>query len=783
MDGLGVGAEDTVKGKQRRSVSSGFGLLAALSLGLFLRFDGLGEPSYWLDEILGAIVAMQAKSKTWEWLTGVHPQHGPLYYALQLAFRGAGGSEWAGRLPAALFGLAAIPLAWQAARLTVGRDLIGAPAAAALLLATSPLHVYYSREARPYAMAMFLTASVIVALLSSARPLINAALLLALLYTSVAAVPVIMTVAIIESAAALSSRDPLTRQRHRVQALIALFVTLCAPLLYRGSAAHASNEFASEGLASKILHALTVSAHGSETHGRTVVALCLFAVGGAIALWRRDRGVACLLMAVTILPGGITVFSLWMTGHFFATRYLASSLIGFLLLGGVGIAVAARLAVSRMQRVWPRAGNGIAAALTMLVVVVIFRETWMAARTEPFQKLDWRTIARVLRRHVQPGDVIVTAQDWSYLSLKHYLGDIPQVGFVLVEHVPLAERWATTAPAAWFVSAGYSSEVSHWMCGLPLVLSSPLEGFRLHYAPSRSHYLRARAGQPEVHALAKGMNGEMTLPMGMDEGVVLRDGWADAEGSGPDAFRWAVGRRSSLVVPSAGQRERTLRFRTYPLSAGGLPEQTLVLSLNGKRFSKLTLSPEWREYSVAIPAPLWIEGLNELTFEWGRALSPASLGPSNDTRELASCFDWIAIGVPDFTERPLFPLLRADAEELIDARTVWRGSKTNFSHEQLDRESVERLLGRLGYDPRAAWPRIASGEVALENAAENVAFMAGCQDDATFLARSFEVLLLRKPNRHEVADLSRRLRAGSSRVEIVGRVLKSEDFRRMVMRK
>src|SRR5207249_759254 len=109
----------------------------AIAAGALLRFDGLGVPSYWLDEILGQNLTTTAAAQPWwRWLAGFAEEHGPLYYASQLMGRVFGTSELAGRLLPALFGMATIVLVYVATR----------SAATAILLAASPLAVYYSRE-------------------------------------------------------------------------------------------------------------------------------------------------------------------------------------------------------------------------------------------------------------------------------------------------------------------------------------------------------------------------------------------------------------------------------------------------------------------------------------------------------------------------------------------------------------------------------------------------------------------------------------------------------------
>ena len=186
----------------RRTVASGVVVAAILALAAFLRFEGLGEPSFWLDEILGQLYVEQAREtvRWWEWLTGFHPEHGPLYYASEMISR----DEWTARLPPALFGLASVIVTWFATRVATRNEL--AAFAAGVLIAISPLHVYYSREARPYGLIFLLTSVVLVAVLR--RSLAAVALVLVLmLYTSTATASVVATVAFASGLAWLCSRS------------------------------------------------------------------------------------------------------------------------------------------------------------------------------------------------------------------------------------------------------------------------------------------------------------------------------------------------------------------------------------------------------------------------------------------------------------------------------------------------------------------------------------------------------------------------------------------------
>ena len=117
-------------------------LLAAL-----VRFHRLGAAPLWIDELI-----------TWR-MVNPGPGHGlweqfrdniqgPLYMAAIWPMVRDNASEWLMRLPAAIAGVAAIPLMMR-----LGSELESPQAGrwAALMLALNPFHLWYSQEARGYA--------------------------------------------------------------------------------------------------------------------------------------------------------------------------------------------------------------------------------------------------------------------------------------------------------------------------------------------------------------------------------------------------------------------------------------------------------------------------------------------------------------------------------------------------------------------------------------------------------------------------------------------------------
>ena len=751
---MGRGAEDALI----RRLS--YALLAiAVAVGAFLRFDLLNAPSYWLDELLGdQLTRSAALQPWWHWLTGIDREHGPLYYATQLWLDGRG--------VAAVFGVLTIVVVWfalgarddEATSDDARNDTLYVPAAfaAALLLAVSPFHVYYSREARPYALLMLLTAAMLLALVREAPLWALGLLLVGMLYTSAVAAPLVVAIA----ATAL-----LVRQWKL--AAIAAGIAALFFVLYRsepGPSPGTTFPQLDAAFFASLARAFTVSALGTAERGRTVIALLAFACIGAFALVKRDRRAGTIVIAMTVFPMAFAVASLRLVGHWFALRYISPGVIGFVILAGAGMAAVAQL-VGRRYALVP----------AIVIVCATVWQTWPAARTEAFRKLDWRGIAAVLRQHVRPGDIILTAEPWSELSLRYYLGDIPGVKLAHMKGVGIAEIMAGGSPASWMVTAGSSSDASvrNWMCGFPLLLASPLEGFRLHYAPSRRHFLTQRSTLPEQRAVSAALGDHgFTLHLDPSDELLLGDGWANAEGEGRDSFRWAVGRRATVVVPRAAPHDRIIRLNAYPIV-----QQTMSVSLNGHALATLPMVREWRDYDVPAPAQFWREGMNRITFSFSNSMSP---GP-HDSRELAVSFQTITIVDTGATaEDAEVPSLRLDL--LLDAASLWRNTPTRFPPARLRREGVEPLLGRLGYDPRTAWPRVVRGEIHLDDLAETIAAGSDCEDDTTFVRRAFAVLLERRPNDIEEHDLLRRLGSGATRVQIIGRIVKLDDFRDMVTR-
>ena len=126
-------------------------LILITVLGCGLRFFELGQEPLWTDEGFTWLWIHLDHSRIWG-DAGQIEYNSPFYYSLQRLWLMFGDTEFAMRSFSALLGTATIPVVFLIGR-TVASSGVGL--VAALLLATQPVHVAYSQEARVYALLCF----------------------------------------------------------------------------------------------------------------------------------------------------------------------------------------------------------------------------------------------------------------------------------------------------------------------------------------------------------------------------------------------------------------------------------------------------------------------------------------------------------------------------------------------------------------------------------------------------------------------------------------------------
>lgn len=159
--GTAIRAPERVTGLASDAAMIG-GFVGVLVIAAVVRLSHLNTLSLWLDEGFTTLFAGQ----TWRitaGLEGFYGPHPPLYFLLVKAVSGVTTAELAGRWVSVVAGIATIPVfALFMSRLFDRRAAI----TGTLVLALSPVHLYFSQEARMYALVVFFVALAYFAMVS-----------------------------------------------------------------------------------------------------------------------------------------------------------------------------------------------------------------------------------------------------------------------------------------------------------------------------------------------------------------------------------------------------------------------------------------------------------------------------------------------------------------------------------------------------------------------------------------------------------------------------------------
>ncbi len=748
-------------------------LLAAIVIfGAVLRFGGISVPSLWLDEILDYDVATKLTHEPlWRWLTGFASEHGPLFFATELAGRFAHTPELAARFAPGVFGVLAVVVGAIGCRVSGvggGSDDGAESITFALLLAGSPLAIYYSREARPYALLILLSTAILALLLQSqtAKPYYLAiALPLLTLFATSGAAPLLAATALTAAIAFLLDR----RRFFAIYAIAAFAAAALVPVLYRrmpGNAAAAGFRPLSARFFQRLLQSFSIGAVDVTTIHRAAYIVAALALIGAVALVLRDRVRGAIVIGMAVLPIAVSVAALWRLRHWYAVRYVATALPAYLLLAAIGITSLLRLVLRG------RAAIGVP-LVALIAAGFIIREGWPSARTEPYRKLNWRVIAATIHEHAHARDAVVTTNDWSYVCLDFYLRQLPpRVRLISAgeSSVRAASVVAHNEPV-WIVSAGFHrpGDIGDWSCQYPVVLASPLESFRLSYAPGLRHLLLNRLTAADTRALVARFPSQV-MHLGSESEFFLGGGWYGSEGTGDEVARWTGPEPASVLLVASPAVDRRLLIRMMPFEYRGSPPQIATISLNTAPLARFTLTSGWHDYPFDVPRKQWRDGVNYLTISFSRAEAPASLDPaSGDHRPLAARLSLIAV-TPLDAKQPsdtLPELTRAfrinEPSELLDENAWWYGRRHGGS-------ASPALLARIGVDPTRRVP--------VNDIAESVAYDSDCLNDSDFLHIAYATILNRPTDAAGERYFLDALKKKETRVGVVRALVDSEEFKK-----
>ncbi len=416
-------------------------------LGGVLRLYRADALSLWVDEGLTVLFTRLP----WPTLLGVGPAyslHPPLYFALVKLLSLVCPELLAGRLLSVAASILTIPVLYL-----LGARLVGLRAGllAALVLALAPVHIWYAREARPYALVALLIALCYLALVivleggRRAWVAVYTGAAVAALYTEDSAVFALAPQVLVLAYAALRGLP-----RARVLALAyvvagSAFIPWLPRLLAETGTAGVTDQFAlSPGrVAAVVLSVVGLSADQAvfqggwlppwvqwpAAHPLVLAPLIAVAVLGVVALARRPLA---LVVTLALGPGTLVAALLVsLVDPSLAERTVLSSVLGWALLAG-----AAPLA-------WPT-GSRLrgAGAVTLALALALSTATQGAVDADAY-KQEWRDLAAATADAGRLGWPVVT-----YPTVAGVLLDLYQPRLVGRGQVSLDDKDDVSAIAA-----------------------------------------------------------------------------------------------------------------------------------------------------------------------------------------------------------------------------------------------------------------------------------------------------------------------------------------------
>lgn len=433
-------------------------MLALLCLAFALRTYRLDFQSLWSDE---GISLQRASLPPAAMLAEMPVEHTPGYFLLLHGWRNlTGDQDFALRYLSVLASVLAVALVYRLAVDLGGGRLdtrLTLPAlAAAALMATGAIQLWYAQEARMYAWLLatsLLSTWALWRMLAWPGRRANGWAVLYALATAAmvylhfygALVPVAQAIFVVGWL--LATRDGPTFLRWLAASGGALL--LFAPWLPRALAIFGFTGWREGGNAAEIpwryLAAYTAGEAMPAPWAAWLPWLYLLLAAGGIFFWWRRRPAAAWLLVTWLLAPWLAVLALAARNPDFHERYTLFLTAPLLLLaaGGIGLlhpAVWRRRGAETAASRLPAYAAGGAAALLLLLVAANLAAVQRHYTDTALHKPDFRGAAARISAELQPGDVVlVDGPDPEKVFLHYYKGDAPVFAVSSMEEAPLAE--------------------------------------------------------------------------------------------------------------------------------------------------------------------------------------------------------------------------------------------------------------------------------------------------------------------------------------------------------
>lgn len=561
-------------------------LLTALTFAL--RVYHLASQSLWYDEAFSVYLAgMSLPEITSRTAADIHP---PLYYyLLHFWIQLAGTSEFSVRFLSAFFGVLIVPLTYQLARqLVPGRGTAMQPATgaaapppspmgviAAILVASSPLYLWYSQEARMYTLLTalgVLTSQLTLVVLRvtperahSARSALAgwAVASIAAIYTHFYAFFLVafqLLYVLWRASADRAVRSAAKRFGAAAAAVAMAYLPWLVTTLIRMGADTSYWEGPLNPAEVVVKTYLSfVAGHTAQASEETVIAagyLALLVLGIATTVWQgwreptvspRPRAAVFLLLYLAV--PAVLLFLISYNRPKFHPRYLMLASPAFYLLVANGITTLLPRChpARRLTHVCATGALLVSAGFILAAASV---PTVHYFRNEVLSRDDFRSVAGWIRERIQPGEVVILCSGHMFPAFQYYY-DYPDV-LRVPDQPTLSTRDVVTYAVADELNRAVAGRPGAWLVlwqdnvvdpdgilqamlseqGLPLPVPQTFWGIRvLHYAlPPDAHF----SSQPKPSTSLNFLFGDAVRLLGLNFGV----GAVPSGGEAPLTLYW-----------------------------------------------------------------------------------------------------------------------------------------------------------------------------------------------------------------------------------------------------
>ncbi|MFA5268985.1 MAG: glycosyltransferase family 39 protein [Methanoregula sp.] len=393
-------------------------LMLVTAAGLFLRLYGLGNASISMDEAVDIFLSGLSISDIWAYIAHGFIFHPPLFYWVQHIVLLVGTGEFIVRLPSALYGALTIPVVYLLGKEFHSRD-IGILSAG--LLALSPFHIFYSQDARPYAMMLLFCAIASVYFMEAIRTDSGNAWALFGIFSGLSAWTVFYAAVLTFSLmlfVVIDRRRRILRGFDENRALYVggiFYLIVIMPLAGMIRDLFVLREVSDVTWGLKGLDVVTESFKDFYSHNELLMAVAIIMlIIGIAGLYQYDRRKCALLATMIFMPLAVSI----LVSYKLAIEPRYALIILPALVVGMAMTCAVADHLVRQQKILSRMGI-LVLFLLFITALSIPPVHDLYTSTVKFNQ-DWRNMSVTVSALTGPGDVVIILPDYMARPFDYY---------------------------------------------------------------------------------------------------------------------------------------------------------------------------------------------------------------------------------------------------------------------------------------------------------------------------------------------------------------------------